>query len=181
MNVINTPVAAVAIRTLDHELDDREREEPDTGGDGERSSDGEHDQEQPDRHGERQRSKHRGTAREREDAAAAPEPGEDREGVADHRSPRADVRHTPHTGVGECEADERCQHTLERIADEDRDRCPLAERLPSVPVSRVAVANRSQVDLGPSGGDEVGDRDRADEIADHHRDGDVDGGLGAHW
>ena len=141
----------------------------------------EHDEQQGDRDGERKRRVDRSAADEGEDAAPTPEAGEDRERMTDHRGAGADVGEAPHPGTGECDAHQRSDRALGHIADEHRDRRPLAQRLACVPEPRVPVADRAQIDPCPASRDQVRDRDRADEIADDDRDHHVDGGLRAHW
>jgi hypothetical protein len=96
--------------------------------------------------------------------------------VADHRRRAPDVGQTPHAGIGQHRPDQRRRHTLGGVTDEHRHRRPHAERLAGVPEAGIAVADVAQVDLGPSRGDEVGDRDRTDQVTDHDR----DCHLGAH-
>ncbi len=141
MNVIKHAGGCRPVRALDDELHDRECNEPDARGDGERSADRKDDEQQPDADQERHGRVDGGAAGEREDAAPATEACEHGERVADHRRPAADVGKPPHTGVGERSADEGCRHALGAVTDEHRDRSSTAEGLPGVPEARVAVAD----------------------------------------
>ena len=174
MNVISTPVAAVRYGTFNGELHDREGHETRPGSDGERARHDERHEEQSDRQQERHRSEHRRTAGEGEDASSSPKPGEDRERVAHHRSTAADVGQAPNARIGQRSTDERCCDPFCAVADEHRNRGPAAERLPSIPEPRIPVTDVAQIHLGPSGGHQIGDRDRPDQIADHDRDCQVD-------
>ena len=94
--------------------------------------------------------------------------------------PTPDVCETPDTGIRQDGPDQRGGDTLCGVADEHGDRSPAAERLPSIPEPRVAVADLAEVDLGPPRRDQIGDRDRPDQVADHDRDCDRDSLLDAH-
>ena len=132
------------------------------------------DEQQPDRDEERHRGEHRGATGEGEDAAPAPEPGEDRVRVADHGCATTHVGESPHTGVGQRGPDQRRGHTLGAVADEHGDRRPTTERFACVPEPGVAVADLAEVDLRSTGSHQIGDGDRPDQVTEHDGDGDRD-------
>ncbi len=164
------PSGSSAIRTLDGDLHHRERNEPDAGGDRERATNDEREQEEPDRDSERDRGEHGGATSKRENAPPATETREHRERVPDHRGSTADVRHPPVTRLSEGHADERSDDPFQAVADEHWDRRRAAKRLAGVPEARVAVTDLSQVDVRTPGGNQIRDRDRSDQVADHDRD-----------
>ena len=101
---------------------------------------------------------------------------EDREGVADHRRGAPDVGEAPCTGVGQQRADECCHDAFRAVTDEHGHRRPYPERRSGVPETGIAVADVAQVEPRPTRRDQVGDRDRPDQVPDDDR----DCHLGAH-
>ena len=170
MNDMSTPIAAVRYGPCTPERDEREHDEAGPGAVGERLRDGEHDEQggHRDRHGDR--GEHGCAADEREHAAAAAEVGEDGKGVADHRGAGADVGEAPHARVGERHPDQRGGDPLGDVADEHGQRRATSERLLGVPVPGVVVADGAEIDSGATPGDEVGHRDRPEQVPDDRRD-----------
>ena len=115
----------------------------------------------------RERGDNGDAANEGEVASSATKPGEDRERMTDHRRTGADISETPDAVVGQHHTDGCRRDAFGHVADEHGYRCPDTERLSCVPEARIAIADRSQIEVRSPPGHHVRHRDRADQIRDH--------------
>jgi hypothetical protein len=94
--------------------------------------------------------------------------------MAEHRRTTSHVGEPPHAGIGQCRSDQCSGHPFGAVADEHRNRGLAAERLAGIPEARVAVTDVAQIDPVPTSSDQVRDRNRPDQVADHDRDCHID-------